>query len=97
MVFVKSPTSCASCPASCASRIKTDVPLVESYCAFQKHANSEVQKPTHVYAFPAINHLNGPLTKQKFTLTVQKVMVCDLFAAKNAIVKAAFELQSLRV
>ena len=28
--------------------------------------------------FAAVNHLNGPLRKQNFTLRVQKVMVCDL-------------------
>ena len=28
--------------------------------------------------FAAVNHLNGPLRKQNFTLTAQKVMVCDL-------------------
>ena len=39
------------------------------YCAFHKHANSEVQKPTTIAFFAAINHLNGPLKKQNFTLT----------------------------
>ena len=33
------------------------------YCAFHKHANSEVQKPTDVCIF----HLSGALRKQKFT------------------------------
>ena len=33
------------------------------YCAFHKHANSEVQKPI----FAAVDHLNGPLRKQNFT------------------------------
>ena len=28
--------------------------------------------------FAAVNHLNGPLRKQNFTLTGSKVMVCDL-------------------
>ena len=40
-------------------------------CAFQKHTNSKVQKPT---SLPS-NLLSGPLRKQKFTSTVQKVMV----------------------
>ena len=29
--------------------------------------NSEVQKPTDVCIFSAVNHLSGPLRKQKFT------------------------------
>ena len=28
--------------------------------------------------FAAVNHLSGPLSKQNFTLTGSKVMVCDL-------------------
>ena len=28
--------------------------------------------------FAAVNHLSGPLRKQKFTLIFLKVMVCDL-------------------
>ena len=45
-----------------------------TYCAFQKHANSEVQKPTDVCSvfFAAANHLNGPLRKQNFTLMGSK-------------------------
>ena len=39
-------------------------------CPFDKHANSEVQKPTDFFA--AVNHLNGPLRKQYFTLTGSK-------------------------
>ena len=42
------------------------------YCAFRKHANSEVQKPTDDCVFAAVNHLNGPLRKQNFTLTGSK-------------------------
>ena len=43
------------------------------YCAFHKHANSEVQKPIDSIAFfAAVNHLNGPLRKQNFTLTGSK-------------------------
>jgi len=42
------------------------------YCAFQKHANSEVQKPIGVCVFAAVNHLSGPLRKQKFTSTGSK-------------------------
>ena len=34
------------------------------YCSFQKHANSEDQKPTF---FAAVNHLSEPLGKQDFT------------------------------
>ena len=40
------------------------------YCPFHKHANSEVQQPTDFFA--AVNHLNGPLRKQYFTLTGSK-------------------------
>ena len=29
--------------------------------------------------FAAVNHLNGPLRKQNFTLAIQKVKVCDLW------------------
>ena len=32
--------------------------MLVSYGAFQKHANSEVQKPTDVAFFPAANHLS---------------------------------------
>ena len=39
-----------------------------NYCAFHKHANSEVQ----IAFFAAVNHLNGPLRKQKFALTGSK-------------------------
>ena len=61
------------------------------YCAFHKHANSEVQKLACVAGawsqrllrrlfksqltiafFAAVNHLNGPLRKQNFTLTGSK-------------------------
>ena len=35
--------------------------LKESYCAFHKHANFEVQKLTDECFFAAVNHLNGPL------------------------------------
>ena len=35
------------------------------YCAFQKRSNSEVQKPTNVCVFAAVNHLSGPLRKPK--------------------------------
>ena len=38
-----------------------------TYCTFHKHANSEVQK-----FFAAVNHLNGPLRKQDFTLAGSK-------------------------
>ena len=41
------------------------------YCAFHKHANSKVQKPTIAF-FAAVNHLNGPLRKQIFSLTGSK-------------------------
>ena len=43
------------------------------YCAFHKHANSKVQKPTDDCVFNvAVNHLNGSLRKQNFTLTGSK-------------------------
>ena len=43
---------------------------VSFYCAFHKHANSEVQNPTDdcVFRFS----LNRPLRKQNFTLTGSK-------------------------
>ena len=31
------------------------------YYAFQKHANSEIQKLTDFCVFAAVNHLSGPL------------------------------------
>ena len=43
-----------------------------AYCAFQKHPNSEVQKPTDV-----VNDLREPRRKQNITnRRVLKVMVC---------------------
>ena len=36
------------------------------YCAFHKHANSEVQKPTDVCVFAAVNHLRGVLGNRRF-------------------------------
>ena len=45
------------------------------YCAFHKHANSEVQKPTTIAFLAVVNHLNGPLRKQNFTLTGSKGQV----------------------
>ena len=38
--------------------------VLKCYCAFQKHANSEVQKPTEVAFFAAVNHFSGLLRKQ---------------------------------
>ena len=38
----------------------------------RKHANSEVQKPTDVAFYAAVNHRKGPLRKQNFTLTGSK-------------------------
>ena len=35
-------------------------------------------QPTIAF-FAAVNHLNGPLSKQNFTSRVQMVMVCDLW------------------
>ena len=40
------------------------------FCAFHKHANCKVQKPTKNCA--AVNHLSGPLRKQNYTLTRSK-------------------------
>ena len=37
------------------------------YCAFHKHANSEVQKPTDICIFTAINHHIRPLREQNRT------------------------------
>ena len=42
------------------------------YCAFPKHANSEVQIQLTIVFFTAVNHLNGPLRRQNFTLTGSK-------------------------
>ena len=39
---------------------------------FQKHANSEIQSQLTITFFAAVNHLNGPLRKQNFTLTGSK-------------------------
>ena len=38
---------------------------------FKKHANSEIQKLA-ISFFAAVNHVNGPLRKQNFTLTGSK-------------------------
>jgi len=42
-----------------------------TYCAFHKHANSEKSQLTIAF-FAAVNHLNGPLRKQNFTLMGSK-------------------------
>ena len=44
-------------------RSKTFSLYLMFYCAFQKRSNSEVQKPTNVCVFAAVNHLSGPLKK----------------------------------
>ena len=53
---------------------KSEVNSIFSWCysAFHKHANSEVQKPTDDCVFRCVDHLNGPLRKQNFTLTGSK-------------------------
>ena len=44
-----------------------------NYCAFQKHANCEVQNPTDLFVFfAAVNILSVPLRKQNFTLKGSK-------------------------
>ena len=44
-----------------------------NYCAFQKHANSDVQNPTDPFAFfAAVNILGGPLRKQNLALMGSK-------------------------
>ena len=44
-----------------------------NYCAFQKHANSEVQNTNDPLAFlAAVNILSGPLRKQNLTLKGSK-------------------------
>ena len=44
-----------------------------NYCAFQKHANSDVQNPTDPLAFfAAVNILSGPLREKNLTLTGSK-------------------------
>ena len=42
------------------------------YCAFHKHANSKFKSQLTIAFFTAVNHLNGPLRKQNFTLTGSK-------------------------
>ena len=42
------------------------------YYTFQKHANSEVQKPPDIAFFAAANHLSRPFRKQNFTYTNSK-------------------------
>ena len=37
------------------------------YCAFQEHANSEVQKPTDICVFTAVDHHSRPLREQNRT------------------------------
>ena len=36
-------------------------------CAFQEHANSEVQKPTDICVFTAVDHHSRPVRKQNRT------------------------------
>ena len=44
-----------------------------NYCAFQKHANSDVQNLTDPFAFfAAVNILSVPLGKHNLTLTGSK-------------------------
>ena len=47
-------------------RDKTSETGFSSYCAFQKHGNSEVQKTTDIYVFRCHQ---SPLRKQNFTTT----------------------------
>jgi len=42
------------------------------YCTFHKHANSEFKSQLKIAFFAAVNHLNGPLRKQNFTLMGSK-------------------------
>ena len=48
------------------------------YCAFHMRIVKFKSQLTIAF-FAAVNHLNGPLRKQNFTLTGSKVMVCDLW------------------
>ena len=42
------------------------------YCSFYKHANTKLKRQLTIAFFAAVNHLNGPLRKQNFTLTGSK-------------------------
>ena len=44
------------------------------YCAFHKHSKAKT-----IALYAAVNHLNGPLKKQNFTLTVKRsrFLICD--------------------
>ena len=68
------------------NRLKLKISCTKFYnivSTFQKHTNSEVQKPTDsllVVFFAAVNHLSRRLRKNNFTdKRVQNVMICDLF------------------
>ena len=43
------------------------------------HFSQTCESEPTIAFFAAVNHLNGPLTKQNFTSRVQKVIVCDLW------------------
>lgn len=52
---------------------------VTCYCAFHKHANFEVQKPTDDWVLSLLSIILTELLGNKILLSqVQKVMVCDL-------------------
>ena len=52
---------------------------VTCYCAFHKHANFEVQKPTDNWVLSLPSIILTELLGNKILLSqVQKVMVCDL-------------------
>ena len=52
---------------------------VSDYCAFQKHANSKVQKPSSQLHFSLQSIILVDLLRNRTLLKqVQKVMVCDL-------------------
>ena len=64
------------------------------YCAFQKIANSEVQKPADGHR---LRFVIGAISIRFVCFCVSRFVACDrdydsMTAAKNAIVKAAFEL-----
>ena len=66
------------------------------YCAFQKRSNSEVQKPTNVCVFAAVNHPSGPLKKPKLYFNTSSWLfrsrVCVLL--KSAVIPAIFPFLS---
>ena len=66
------------------------------YCAFQKRSNSEVQKPTNVCVFAAVNHLSGPLKKPKLYFNTSSWLFRSRVRVllKSAVIPAIFPFLS---